>query len=138
MIKQRSLTIVEKDGLWPDQGLYSDPMEDQRYYALSIFFLRVPEKGYQMLKERVGSFEWFIPHAKMGGGVWPFAPNQEATKNLREYAKVLYLSPGLEQRSFDCCLGIIAHELAHIALDHNPITGGADYESQEESAWELV
>ena len=61
---------------------------------------------------------------------------EEATSKL---AKVLYVSPVLEFMRPNLIRGVIAHELAHLVLGHKPlIREPADYDKQENEAWDLV
>jgi hypothetical protein len=141
----RNFEQICKDDLWPGGGGGFSrilPDDGMRYRALFEVLSTIPEEDYLTLKEEVDSFTWFIPDAITYGGVWPFfatvypEPDQNG-RELAPYAKVLYLSPDLETAAYDIGLAVAAHELAHLSLKHKVLTG-AEYDQQEEEAWERV
>jgi hypothetical protein len=132
----RSVEQVVYDPLWPPQGLSPDPTASFRYRAIANVLLRIPEDAYIKLIEKSDEFSWFIPDEQLGGMVMPFRCTMPRRRTRVAMAKVLYLSPGLERRSFDVAVASIAHELAHIFLNHDVIT--SDYDKQEREAWETV
>ncbi len=139
----RSLMVLWEDCVWPGGGLEGpNPEESVRHSAIAEVLCCLPHDDYVRLRDDEGcSFEWFIPHLGMRGGCWPFFPNVPKQKQkqkhkgglwIREHARVLYLSPMLERRAFSSALGVVAHELAHIALKHE-LLGSGDCSAQEVS-----
>jgi hypothetical protein len=51
---------------------------------------------------------------------------------------VLHLSPTLERASLAVAIATVAHELAHVALEHDLYTQPGDYQEQEDETWRLV
>jgi len=137
----RSVEQIVDDPLWPPQGLSPDPTASFRYRAIANVLLRIPEDAYIKLTEKSDEFSWFIPDEQLGGMVMPFRctiPEESLEGGITRVAqaKVLYLSPALEQRSFDVAVASVAHELAHIFLKHD--LRPADPEKQEAEAWQTV
>jgi hypothetical protein len=132
----RSVEQVVNDPLWPPQGLSPDPTASFRHRAIANVLLRIPEDAYIKLTGKSDEFSWFIPDEQLGGMVMPFRCTMPRRRTRVAMAKVLYLSPGLERRSFDVAVASVAHELAHIFLNHDVIT--SDYDKQEREAWETV
>lgn len=132
-----------EDDVYPTQGIsMPDPeMQGRRYEALAIVLCDIPEDDYETLKSKIDSFVYFIPEYETQGYVYPFPatvypPEQE---QRRPYVRVLYLSPVLEQRADDTIVAAVAHELAHIVLDHRlHTTSKEQYEQQEDAAWQRV
>lgn len=135
----RSLDRILEDGLWPMYGANpADPEDSNRLLALAEVLQRMSEEDYQKLCQESDHFEIYIPDFLQGAEVRPFTWNVEE-EGLAPYAKVLFLSPMLEQRSFDIVVAIVAHELAHLALKHKLFTKTPEeYDRQEEDAWERV
>jgi hypothetical protein len=137
----RSVEQVVYDPLWPPQGLSPDPTASFRYRAIANVLLRIPEDAYIKLTEKSDEFSWFIPDMIHGGMVMPFPctiPEESLEGGITRvaHAKVLYLSPVLEQRSFDVAVASVAHELAHIFLNHD--LRPEDPGKQEDEAWQTV
>lgn len=126
--------INEKDCLWP-QNLgddrmwfpFKEPLYSRRYEALFEILSTISNADYQALKEKVGSFEWFVPEED-NSGIYSF------------HSKILYLGPGLDTMDYALVLAIVAHELAHIAIGHfvDPNTSNEERVRQEGEAWVLV
>jgi hypothetical protein len=100
-----------------------------------------------MLKDKAFEFTWFIPHERVLGEIEPFVANVENVKipgrggkkiRLAPHARVIYLSPRLEHTAWDIILAVVAHELAHIVLDHDLISQPGKYEAQENEAFEGI
>jgi hypothetical protein len=137
----RTLEQVIDDPLWPSQGLIPDPAASLRHRAIVNILVRLPEDAYVKLTEKADEFSWFIPDMIHGGMVMPFPctiPEESLGGGVRRvaHAKVLYLSPGLEQCSFDVAVASVAHELAHIFLNHD--LWPEDPGKQEDEAWQTV
>src|SRR5262245_61993141 len=113
----RTLEQVIYDHLWPSQGLSPDPAASLRHRAIVNILVRLPADAYVNLTEKADEFSWFVPDMIHGGMVMPFRYTMPRRRTRVAMAKVLYLSPGLERRSFDVAVASIAHELAHIFLN---------------------
>jgi hypothetical protein len=133
----RSFEAVTKDGLWPFQGLNLDPEATLRHQAIEEVLRRLPKDAYAALVKKSDTFNWFIPYEESGGEVMPFLCTLPEKKNRAGMAVVLYLSPLLERRGFKSVVATVAHELAHIFLEHK-LFGAKDYEAQENDAWETI
>ncbi len=68
--------------------------------------------------------------------VYPFTAAIEETE-LLPYAKALYLSPILEKSAWDIVLATVAHELAHLVLDH-PMYGDDKWQEHEEEVFNRI
>ena len=113
----------------------------RRFEAVLDILRRLPEDGLLQLDRMVDEYYWFVPHPGVGGQVYPF-PASKIVSDLGEVeivpiAKVLYLSPTLENRAIDVVIANIVHELAHIYLEHE-IFGDLDYHSQENDVFEQI
>lgn len=133
----RSLDQVVFDPLWPQSGPSPDPFIDLRHRAIAEVLQRIPEDAYAKLNDLVADFVWFIPASSLGAQVMPFPCTMPEEKGRVAMAKVLYLSPTLERRSYRFVVACVAHELAHIFLGHALFTG-LEYGEQEKEAWALV
>lgn len=134
----RTLKQVSMNQLWPPQGLSPDPQESVRHQAVREVLCCIPEDDYICLKVHANPFNWFIPYYETRGMIMPF-PLTFGEKHERityEYAKVLYLSPLLERAAWDFVVGIVAHELAHLTLGHDPTP--QDYETQENEVFKRI
>ena len=115
----RELKTVSYD-LWP--GLGFDPEATRRHRALVQVQCHLPEQPYQKLKRLYvdDQFEWFIPEEGLYGKVVS-----------TPCAKFLYLSPLLERYAWDTLVGVAAHELAHLILEHE-LWGSIEDDDQAE------
>lgn len=123
--------------LWPGNpfSLGAEVDFSQRYTAVLEVLRRMPQSDFVILEELVETFFWFIPETGYLAKIFP-APlcRQKVYENqlIRlEYSKVLYLSPLLENHAADIIIATVAHELAHVYLDH-PIVGKAELEKINE------
>ncbi len=141
----RSINEVWEDLLWPGGGIMGpDPEQSRRHKAVAEVLCCIPEEDYQKLSnELLDQFQWFIPHHEIRGMVYPFfadifpEEDPETKLSLKPYAQVIYLSPVLEKSAYDIVVAIVAHEIAHIVLGHK-IMVGAEYETQEQEAFDLI
>jgi hypothetical protein len=122
-------------------GPFDLGLEEKRRQALLMVMCRIPDEDY----EKVGrlnleqNFDWFIPNWECLGRVEPFYTDDQGDKKFFPCAKVLYLNPRLEKLPRKIAVAVIAHEIAHLVLNHEFKT--VDYETeqaQEKSAWKLV
>ena len=134
---RRSFQTVLEEGLWPSQGLNPDPEQNSRYGAIAEVLQGLPDAAYAALVKKSDTFNWFIPEQETGAGIMPFPCTLPEKTNRAAMAVVLYLSPLLERRGFKSVVGTVAHELAHIFLEHK-LFGAEDYDAQEEAAWETI
>ncbi|HSL82889.1 MAG TPA: hypothetical protein VLF66_08940 [Thermoanaerobaculia bacterium] len=51
------------------------------------------------------------------------------------YVDVVYLAPTIEQSAWDVAVAIVAHELAHLVLDHVSLSNHSSYDEQEEQVF---
>jgi len=137
----RNLNKIFRDGLWPTEGFEDpDPLKDTRHWAIYEVLCSIPEEDYRKLEKSSKEFWWFIPYYYTQGFIVPLSvthfPRAKGGIKRMPYSKVLYLSPLLEKTSGDITLAIVAHEIAHLVLNHDPIP--EDYGRQENEAWGLV
>ena len=133
-LRLRTFQQVYQDMLYPRGAILPDEQGcDRRHQTVAEVLCRVPEEAYQRFKRlkqsRRRSFDWFIPPLGAQGLVYPFPPNVRPRKQsmplerfgtsiLKPYARVIYLSPFLELRRRDNLVYVVAHELAHVWLNH--------------------
>lgn len=129
----------------PFLGLGVEPGTEVRVMAILEVLRRLPEKDYRRLEELDGNneFQWFIPNPCWLGGAYPFPANiygeTEGNMELAPYAKVIYLSPVIEDGvEYEIAVAVVAHELAHIILSHKVRPDPNTYDKQEKEAWEKV
>jgi hypothetical protein len=143
----RTLDTIRDDLLYPpDIGLnVPDPeQQGQRYKAIADILCSIPDEDYDNLKNRADAFSWFIPDPWQRGVTYPFYanvfPKKKGSERLRPrpYARVIYLAPSLEKSAWDSVLIVVAHELAHILLDHELSTDPANYDRQEQEVDEQL
>lgn len=134
----RTLEEVSEDRLLPAGGGLGayDPFQSQRHLAIAHVLCSIPPGDYQRLTDLVHSFCWFVPHYQTYGEIQPFpiTVEEEGVPFGDTYSKVLYLSPRLEHAAWDITVAAVAHELAHIALEHRVFVG-EEYDAQEAAAW---
>lgn len=111
--------------------------DDQRHKAIVEVMCRIPDEDFDILVGERESFIWFIPAAQVNGVVQTFSLSHQKGDVLGAFSRVLYLSPGLENENFGVIIKEVAHQLAHIVLEHEtcPQTEGVRHEDQ---AFELV
>jgi hypothetical protein len=138
---------LKKDGLWPMQGAMGEGMRvSTRHSALYEVLSCIPPNDYAMLGDSIDSWHWFIPDESSEGCVLGFPatvypePDPSTGLQLREFAQVIFLSPGLEKRAMSYVVGIVAHELAHIVLGHRETFQESEngLEADEEAAWDRI
>jgi len=141
----RSVDDVIYDILWPGGGMQPHIILDsgsQRHNAIVEVLRRIPEPEYQSLLNLADDFYWFIPPPRLGGFILPapatFTPELSTGKKLIPHSKVLYLSPALEKSAWDIVVATIAHELTHIALQHETFHSQELDEIGEKEAFELM
>lgn len=131
---KRTIQEVMDSLLFPG-GFSVSPMTERRLSAVMEVLQRIPEDAYNGLKEKVEEFVWFIPNEGVGAMVIPFPCTVPATENTVALAKVLYLPPAMESRDFAVVVAGVAHELAHIFLNHDSSPTSAVNAKQEKEAW---
>lgn len=135
----------EGDTLFPWSGLNTvDVYQDQiRTAAIMEVLRRIPPRDYQRLTDKQSAFRWFVPHKESLALLYPFGctHREENTKfgfKRSPRAEVLFLSPLLEENEFGISIAIIAHELAHIFLNHATTVPPKNYNKQEKEAWQVT
>ena len=128
---RRSQKKVLLDELLPERIM---PDSKQRNDAIEEVLRRIPGTDYKKIKEKVGFFVWFIPHHHPYGMVWPFPKPTSCSS----YEWAIYLSPALEKASWDIIIAVVAHELAHIVLNHQTTISAQDQEAKEDEAYTLI
>ena len=125
----RDRKTLSADGLMPtgNHGLrdFDFPSSGIRVAAAVEVLLRLPQPQYDVLVERKSEWNWFIPHYQMWGRVSRLLP-----------VITVYLNPNLEVLSIDACIGLVAHELSHLILDH--ADGNQDWKTRESDANDLL
>jgi hypothetical protein len=121
-IYQRSYKELGRDLPWCMADLTDK--DDQRSKAAIDIMRRIPGEDFKKLKTH--PCEWYLPIKNNLGEVKSF--NQ---------SKIIYLSPELENMSFDRVKAVVAHELAHVVLNHD-LQPGEKYKQQEDEAWGLA
>jgi predicted SprT family Zn-dependent metalloprotease len=123
----------------------ADPESQKRYQAIVEVLSRIPEEAYERLCDYADKFRWFIPHPTVRGRLLPFHatdfPRKEKGGRFTplSFARVLYLSPQLEKAAWNIVVLIVAHELAHVFLNHE-VQGISEekYQEQEEQIFNLL
>jgi len=145
-MERRNLPQVLRDGLFPEQMCgYLPPWQVKRRHATKDVLLSMPHDDYEVLKRKKDTFTWFVRDYAEGACVYPFPATicreegDDTQQKRTGYALVLYLSPMLERAAYDRVVAVIAHELAHIVLDHDPFPHQRDQDdAQEKEAWDRV
>jgi hypothetical protein len=134
---RRAVRDVQQSGLWPSCPLIINHLATRRHEAIAVVLRRLPEDAYQCLQKFASTFIWYIPDVTAYGEVRGFSvtyekPNKDGS--TRHEARVLCLSPILERASLRVAVAVVAHELAHIALNHDPFQAFGDNPAQESEA----
>jgi SAM-dependent methyltransferase len=133
----RDIETCIDDALWPDEPL---PFEfragSRRLRGLEEVLTTLPGEPYRQLKERAKRFDWFIPSDMVLGQVRPIrATVDRLPEGSGHWARVVYLSPLLEQQEWPVVVSVVVHELAHLILAHElHDLDRAAYEQQEDAA----
>ena len=134
----RDFNTINDDILWPDGGLSADPLASVRHHAVYEVLTTAPVEVYDTLKGKIDDFCWYIPSRHVGGELYPF-PATWKRDGYAPIARVLYLSPELERSAWDVVVATVAHELAHIALEHEVFwSSGEQYNAQEHEVFEFL
>jgi len=118
--------------------------DEERWAAIIEVLRRIPEKDYQHLAELVDTFTWYAPHRDTLAEVVPFGcasagETLPSGNNEFRYARVIFLSPQLNDVDLDVAVACVSHEIAHVILDHEPIHPLPEVaEHQEREAWDKV
>lgn len=145
----RTVTKAMELDWMPHWGISPDLYQKRNAAVLEVA-CRLSDDVVETLDSKTDSFYWFIPQVGNLAGLFPFPITHDNSEEEAEleaeslfverYSKVLYLSPNLERTSFAIAVASVAHELAHIVLDH-PTAGvpkKGSYWANEKAAWELV
>jgi SAM-dependent methyltransferase len=141
--RSRDIATCVEDSLWPGPLLLRElGMGSRRLQALEEVLTTLPAQPYEGLKQEAGRFAWFIPSDRVLGQVHPFQAVADRTPTepgSGPWARVVYLSPLLEQQARAVVVTVVAHELAHVVLGHRLIDLDRDaYDDQEDAAREAV
>ena len=128
MWKRRTFEAVLGEGLWPTGvtgGLSVDWQESRRHMAIAEVLTDIPDEDFDLLREQGYTFSWFIPLEWMRAEIRPIPSGATKGTGLTQmqYGKEVFLSPLLERAAWDVLVGLVAHELAHIALGHSLFPG---------------
>ena len=122
---KRSLAQLGKDCILPIPRLIEVEAAvadgDMRLRALAHVLRVIPKRDYNRLVSRLDTFRFFIPDRDVSGLIDRFHANvypEDDSAAPRPYARVVYFSPTLENDTTDMLVAVVAHELAHIVLDH--------------------
>jgi SAM-dependent methyltransferase len=139
----RDLATCADDALWPGQPpAFQVGFGARRLLAIEEVLTTLPPEPYQHLKAVAADFEWFVPSDTVLGQVRPFrasvkCPTSEAPSI--PWARIVYLSPLLEQQEWPVVVTVVVHELAHVILGHRLHDLDLEsFERQEEAAWHAV
>ena len=114
---------------------------DRRHAAIIEVLCRIPADAYQSIVEQIDSFQWFVPHNLSYGKVEPVTAT-ESTELIPgkpvSWNRLIYLSPRLEDESVEVTTAVVAHELAHIALNHELWPSTKKYDLQERQAFDCI
>jgi SAM-dependent methyltransferase len=120
--KLRSISTCVEDALWPGEPAASEvAVMSRRLRALEEVLSTLPPEPYQSLKEEAARFDWFIPSGAMLGQFRSFRATVDrptADGGSASQARVVYLSPLLEQQEWPVVVTVVVHELAHVILGH--------------------
>ena len=111
-------------------GIVAGEEEERRYEAVVEVLQRMPEPDYSQLCDAIDTFEWFIPPLWKRGEVIGFWSSFTATEGLKPHPRVIYLAPSLEDEQaveWDVLIAIVAHELAHVVLNHSVMPSTQKY-----------
>jgi hypothetical protein len=136
----RPFETLFEDCVAPDSGL-SLEAKDHRHAAIIEVFRRMPEGDYQAVVRQIDSIHWFVPDYVLYGKIEPVLaaaeieviPGKPIPGN-----RVIYFSPRLEDESPDVITAVVAHELAHIALNHKLSPAHKEYELQEQRVFDRI
>jgi hypothetical protein len=126
----------------PGAGLCPEIPKDRRHAAIIEVLRRIPKKDYEFIVRQIDSFSWFIPENMLYGKIEPVVGKTEMELVPGHHVlanRLIYFSPRLEDESDDVIIGVVAHELAHIALGHSVVpASGREYEAQEKNAFDQI
>ena len=114
---------------------------DKRHIAIVEVLRRLPEDAYRSFAEQIDRIHWFVPHYNVHGMVEPVFATDEFEIIPGKIAKgnrVIYFSPRLENEPLVVIVGVVAHELAHIALKHSIAPPRKEYAEQEKEVSEAL
>lgn len=144
----RDPETVIHGGAFPYMGLSPDVEGSARLMAILKVLRCLPDDAYKRLCNLfTDKYSWYIPHYEQLAEVRPFVATDERGEPLdaengeliwAPSANVLYLSPLLEQRASSTVEAVVAHELAHVALEHCLYNDPEVYDRQEKEAWALA
>ncbi len=146
---QRDIHTLQEDVVLPGSGFDEALTLTRRFEAVVEVLRRLPEQPYQKLSASIDKFHWFIPYAGSYGWMQPFKATHpghticDGDQELGEtgpIAVVLYLDPILEtpELEWELVVATVAHELAHVILDHRLIIKDDVYNSQEKEVGEAL
>lgn len=131
---ERTIEKIRKDFRWGDIAeLISKAIKTKRQSAIIEVLSNIPKVEYEKLEKQLGRYNFFIPEKNSFGKIEEI----KASFNLG-IAMVIYLDPLLEDLDPDRVKVVVAHEFAHIILEHKSECWNDEYWEQERKAWEEV
>jgi SAM-dependent methyltransferase len=136
--RNRDIATCVGDRLWPSDALQLELGPDsQRLRAIEDVLCTLSPQPYERLRQQAGAFAWFIPSDLVLGQVHPFpatcVPGGSGNSGGC-HSRVVYLSPLLEQHAWEVVVTVVAHELAHVILDHDLFHPSREIYDQQEMA----
>jgi hypothetical protein len=121
---------VDCDGFYRYENYDGHTRARRRWRTLIDVLRRIPPEGYEQLVRQAGQFFLFVPHDYCLGMVRPFPADYSPPGEGPAVARVVYLAPALEDEPDEIRGAVIAHELAHVALEPQP-TGPREGQEDE-------
>ncbi|MEY2579807.1 MAG: hypothetical protein QOI49_2631 [Verrucomicrobiota bacterium] len=138
----RDCSTLTDDCVLPGPGLCPEIPRDRRHAAIIEVLRKIPEKDYQSIVQQIDSIHRFVPETMSYGEVeavvgkveMQFMPGRPVLAN-----RLVYFSPRLEDESDEVIIAVVAHELAHIILNHTLVPASIrKYDAQEKSAFARI
>jgi hypothetical protein len=132
----RSAETVRRDGLWP--AVESDDLTKPsvRLRALQDVLRRLPPTAYHALKARPPQIQLQCDDHRCLGQMRP--PRRDPESPGGDKPSVVQLAEVLEHAPWPIVVTVVAHELAHVVLNHAPVADLTAQATQEIESWNAV
>lgn len=135
--KYRLIAAVRRDGLWPTSEGDVPGTLRVRLMALQEVLCRLPPAPYDQLCARPPLIQWHVDDRRRLGQVRPQQVRDGETSGGVN-ASVVELGESLEHASWPIVVTVVAHELAHVVLEHAPAADPPAHDQQEIESWNAL
>jgi hypothetical protein len=136
--RYRAAEALDRQGLWPRVERQVEPAVPLRLRAWEEVLCRLPPPAYETLRAAPPRIQWRTDGDSLLGRVRPPSAREPAAGNSQRATYIVELAEGLEIQSWAVIVTVVAHEVAHVVLNHVDTTDPWMAAQQEIEAWNAI